>query len=148
MHDPIAELFESLERDGGPSGTWVLRWSAGGREPFAAAWSASHDIVAMAQILEVLDHAVWLDANATELVRMSTSIPDGWSFGDSDALRFALREPPTLGAVVAACRIVGSHRHGSVRPVPPAPTRDTVAAPPPMHQTVGASRPPALPSLR
>lgn len=45
--DPLTELGHALSGHGKPPLWWVVKWSEGGREPFAAAWDASSDIDAM-----------------------------------------------------------------------------------------------------
>ena len=45
--DPIATLIRDLDAHGAPTLPWVMRWSFAGEEPFAAAWRASSDPIAM-----------------------------------------------------------------------------------------------------
>jgi hypothetical protein len=40
--DPIAHLLLMLEHDGKPTLSWVVQWSAGGRDAVAAAWVQHH----------------------------------------------------------------------------------------------------------
>jgi len=51
VSDPIDELLDAMTSDGKPSLAWIVRWSADGREPVAAAWEASDAGFAMLNLL-------------------------------------------------------------------------------------------------
>jgi hypothetical protein len=95
--DPIAELVEAMARDGRPSLAWVLRWSAGGVEPVAAAWHATRDSDSMESLLARARPSSL--AAATNV--LERELGPGWYHRNASeiapVLRRAVPVPPTLG---------------------------------------------------
>jgi hypothetical protein len=100
MRDPIQELVDALESGGKPSLAWVIRWSAGGRDPVDAAWGRSFTADAMIRLLELAGHPALAAARRIALA------PVFWETTDSDrvrcdAIRRRVDVPPTLDELIA-----------------------------------------------
>jgi hypothetical protein len=123
--DPIVQLVWDLERDGRPSLAWVVRWSAGGAEPVAAAWSASRAPLHMAKLLERVGWpspvaVPWERASARAALRLVRGegpaatldaalteyalVREEHYAALADRIRRAVPQPPTLAQLVAARR--------------------------------------------
>jgi hypothetical protein len=102
LFDPVGELMESLAWNGAPSHSWLSRWGARGGDPLTNAWHHAHDLIAMAQLIDLLHQGVLLGASPAEFVRLAASLPDPWNFADSDALRRAVPFAPTLPQLLHA----------------------------------------------
>jgi hypothetical protein len=115
--DPIAELVEALAEDGRPSLAWLVRWSADGREPVAAAWGASVQPFALLTVLErggvdvlrFFDPERWGACRVCWTQVAPVDDPRGYlSATDDDcpacaaAIRRAVPVPPTLPELLAA----------------------------------------------
>lgn len=107
--DPIAELWTALRRGEQPALPWVVRWSAGGREPVAAAWEVARDADAMEALLAYADPS----AHAAATRHVERTLGPGWYHRAASEiapeLRRAVPVPPALGALL---KRVGAGRGG------------------------------------
>ena len=94
--DPIAELVERVRVDDLPSDAWLARWSAGGRDPVAAAWEASLDYGAMWTLLAMI-------RRMPEPPSFWQRLLGRWHY-TAEFLRQRVAVPPTLAEAVEAGR--------------------------------------------
>jgi hypothetical protein len=102
--DPLLELLTALEATGRPPLPWVVRWSAGGRDPLHEAWRHTGSDWAMLQVL--------LRVGGLESARYVAAYDaaDAWARARSrhpaphpvSAIRRAVPTPPTLAELLAA----------------------------------------------